>query len=168
MISIPRLIMDTGQNKSAPDVNIVPTIGAHIAALKSNLRPEDAAEVLQFGVTINKALWYSYRMAAIRKTALIDGEVAACWGCNGGLLGNKAVPWLMTTPLVHKVSPLKFTRIYINEVNEMLKIFPILSNYVDAKYSSAIRMLENAGFILFEPEPIGSYGALYRRFEIRA
>ncbi len=93
---------------------------------------------------------------------MIDGEVAACWGVHGSFLGNRAVVWLMTTPLVRKVSPLYFARLYQKEVAEMLKIFQRLENYVHAEYDSAIRLLEIIGFTVEEPEKIGM--GMYRKF----
>lgn len=156
--------MDDGNTAAPPAVSIVPTIPAHINALKANLRPEDAAEILRFGITINKALWYSYKHSLIRKTAMIDGEVVACWGLHGTFLGNTGQPWLMTTPGVKKVSPLKFTRIYQQEVMEMLKIFPKLVNYVDSGYANAVRLLEIIGFVVEEPKKMGTENGLYRKF----
>ncbi len=162
----PKLIMDEEHVVSRPVVSIVPTIPAHINALKANLRPEDAAEILRFGVTIQKALWYSYKHSLIRKSALIDGEVVACWGIHGTFMGNTGQPWLMTTPGVKKVSPLKFARIYQQEVMEMLKLFPRLVNYVDSEYASAIRLLEIIGFTVEEPQKMGTEGGLYRKFRL--
>lgn len=153
---------------TSAEVSIVDAIGPHTVSLKDNLRVQDAQEILRFGITVQHALWYSYKHSLIRKTALIDGTVAAMWGCHGTFMGTTGMPWLLTAPEVKKVSPLRFCRIYRNEVEKMLKIFPVLSNYVDATYGAAVRMLENAGFTLFEPEPMGNNGALYRKFEIRA
>lgn len=134
----------------SPTVAIVPTVPWHINALKENLRAEDAAEILSFGVTVQKALWYSYKYSLVRKTALIDGEVAACWGCGGVFMGSTGQPWLITTPEVRKVSPLKFCRIYQQEVLVMLKLFPRLEHYVDLEYSSAVRLLKNTGFTVHD------------------
>lgn len=156
---------DTSRSASAV-IKIVPATAAHIAELKQNLRPEDATEILRFGVTIQHALWYSYRRSLVRKTALIDGAVAACWGCHGVFMGNTAVPWLMTTHEVKKVSPLRFARFYQHEVLQMLRMFPKLENYVDSEYSAAIRLLEIIGFKVNEPEML--QGASVRKFEMRA
>lgn len=147
---------------SAPEITIVSTIGPHIAALKSNLRSEDEAEILRFGMSVQKALWYSYRQSLIRKTALIDGVIAACWGVHGVFMGNTGVPWLITTPEVKKISPLRFARIYQQEVLSMLNMFGKLENYVDPAYSSAIRMLEIIDFRVGEPEMLN--GVLVRKF----
>lgn len=156
--------MDEIKNPSVPAVTIMPTIPENIGELKCNLRAEDAAEILRFGVTIQHALWRSYRGSLISRTAFIDNKIAACWGCCGTFMGNTGICWLMTTPEVHKVSPLKFTRIYQREVIKMLKIFPRLENWVDQEYASAIRLLEIIGFTVEKPEKMGN--GFYRKFWI--
>lgn len=164
MISTPRLIMDDDHSKTIPIINIAPSEPWDVSKLRNNLRPEDENEILRFGVSIQYALWRSYRRALIRKTAFIDGQIAAMWGCGGTFLGNKGMVWLMTTPEVKKVSPLKFTRIYQEEVNNMLKMFKRLENYVDAEYDCAIRLLDIIGFTIEEPQKIGL--GMYRKFWI--
>jgi len=148
--------MDDGKKSIIPIISVINTTPAHINYIKKNLRTEDEAEILRFGVTVPHALWYSYKHSLVRKTALIDGIVAACWGIHGNLLGNKAFPWLMTTPEVNRVSPLKFARIYQQEVVEMLTKFNKLENYVDPSYSAAVRLLEIIGFKVEKPEKVGS------------
>lgn len=162
MHTIPRLIVDDGSGMSVPEVSIVPTVGAHIAALKANLRPEDEAEILRFGITVQKALWYSYRNSLVRKTALIDGVVAACWGIHGVFMGTTGVPWLITSPEVKRISPLRFARIYQQEVLSMLNMFSKLENYVDPAYTSAIRLLEIIDFEVGDPETLR--GVSVRKF----
>lgn len=164
MSSIPRLIMDTEKPTLAPMVTIVPTTPSHIAALKMNLRAEDAAEILCFGASIQQALWRSYRNSLMRKTALIDGVVAACWGVCGTFLGQVGQPWLLTSPEVKRVSPLFFARTYQKEVIGMREMFPCLENFVAAEYDAAIRLLDITGFSIDEPEKKGN--GMYRRFWI--
>lgn len=162
MQNTPRLITDDGQSMGAPEITIVPAIGAHIAALKANLRAEDEAEIVRFGITVQKALWYSYRNSLTRKTALIDGVVAACWGVHGVFMGNTGVPWLITTSEVRRISPLLFARIYQQEVLSMLKMFRKLENYVDPAYTSAVRLLEIIDFKVSDPEMLK--GVSVRKF----
>ena len=150
----------------APEITIVDSIPEHVGILKSNLRNEDANEILRLGMTIQYSLWRGYRDSVYRKTALVDGVPAAMFGVLGTLLGNKAQIWLMTTPDVYKVSPLRFARTYQEEVHKMLKIFQRLENFVDVEYHAAIRLLDIIGFNIGEPEPIGVGGAIYRHFWI--
>lgn len=150
----------------APEVTIIDSLPEHVAVLKSNLRAEDANEILRFGVSIQHALWRGYRQSVYRKTALIDGVPVAMWGCCGIMLGNKSQVWLLTTVDVHKISPLRFVRIYQDEVYKMLKLFPMLENYALAEYDAAIRLLDICGFSMDKPEPMGTHGAMHRKFWI--
>lgn len=140
----------------APMVTIVDAIGPHTISLKDNLRTQDADEILRFGITVQHALWQSYKTSVIRKTALIDGRVAAMWGVAGVFMGRVGVPWLLTSPEVKKVSPLRFCRIYQIEVMNMLKLFPRLENYVAMEYTAAIRLLEIIGFTVESPQKLGN------------
>ena len=126
----------------ALEINIVDSLPWHVSELKSNLREQDKNEVLGLGVSIQHALWYGYKNSVYRKTALIDGVPVAMFGVCGVLLGSKGLPWLLTSSDVNKVSPLKFARIYQEEVKKMLAIFPVLENLVDAEYTAAIRLLD--------------------------
>lgn len=160
-----RLVRNEEVIVARPVVEIVPTTPQHLRELAPNLREEDKAEILAFGLSLEKALWRSYKSSVMRRTALIDGEVAATWGVCGHFLGTVGAAWLLTGKAVNKVSPLKFTRIYQEEVKEMLRLFPSLCNIVDANHSAAIRLLSIVGFKLHPPEVMGKRGKLFIRFE---
>lgn len=148
-------------------VDIVESTPEHVRALAAELRPADRNEIEIYGFPTNKALWRSYKNSILRKTAFVEGKIAAMWGCGGTPMGEIGQPWLMTTDAVHQVSPLFFARVYQREVLKMLKLFPKLVNYVDAGYTSAVRLLDIIGFKLGEPEPLGK-GGLFRKFELEA
>lgn len=133
------------------DVQIVNSVPVHTRQLTKTLRDNDKLEAIRAGLDVNKAVWDSYHPALYRKTALIDGRVAAMWGVRGTPLGITGVPYLITGTEVQKVSPLRFAKIYIQEVQHMKKLFPVLENYVDAGYTGAVRMLLLAGFTLKGP-----------------
>lgn len=153
-------------NIKTPEIEILTTTPVHLRMLAEVLRPEDRQEILAFGASPEKGLWRSYRSSVLRKTAFVDGQIAAIWGLRGKFMGSTGQPWLLTSHAVHKISPLKFTRIYQQEVKQMLDLFPKLMNVVDASYISAIRLLDIVGFKIHEPEPWGTKGELYRKFEI--
>lgn len=147
---------------TSPIIEIVPTTIAHIRELGDTIREGDRREIESYGFSHHKGLWRSFKGGLNNKTALIDGRVAACWGCGGVYMGDKGQPWLLTSYEVYKISPLKFARIYQREVKNMLKLFPRLENYVDAQYDAAVRLLDIVGFTLEEPQALGN--GLYRRF----
>jgi hypothetical protein len=128
----------------------------HVKELSDTMREADKNELSKLGMQPHKALFYSFKFSLLRKTALIDDKVAAMWGVYGVPTGMTGQPYLLTSPLAESVSPLKFAKIYINEVNQMKKLFPVLQNYVDASYTGAIRMLRIAGFDL-EPVTLNNH-----------
>lgn len=152
---------------SKPVVEIVSTLPAYIPMLKDSLRDKDRAEIMNLGITPSRALWRSFRRSIMCKTVFVDGEIAAIFGISGEILGEIGRPWLLTSPAAEKVSPLRFVRIYQKEVEEMLKLFPYLASVVDASYDGAVRLLENVGFTVHEPQPLGPDNAAFRKFEMR-
>lgn len=145
-----------------PHISILSTTPEHLRALAMVLRPEDEGEILAFGISPAKALWRSYKGSIFSKTAFIGSDIAACWGCSGSFLGTTGQPWLLTSEAVRNISPLRFARIYQQEVHQMLEFFQILENYVGAEYDAAIRLLDIVGFTVGEPERKGN--GMYRRF----
>lgn len=150
-----------------PVVSIVPATAAHVRALGHCLRDEDAAEITCFDKEPHKMLWRGYKSSITARAALVDGEVAAMWGLGGVPLAETGNPWLMTSRACEKVAPLRFVRIYQEEVRKMLTVFPILVNFVAASYTKSIRVLENVGFYLEEPQPLGPHNTMFRKFTMK-
>jgi hypothetical protein len=73
------------------------------------------------------------------------------WGICGVHIGLIGHPYLITGYKALSVSPVRFAKIYIQEVQVMKRMFPVLENYVDAEYTGACRLLEIAGFTLEGP-----------------
>lgn len=129
-------------------LEIIPSTVCHVRELSKTIRPRDRQEAEALGFKANKMLFYSYRQALVRNTLLIDGKVAAMWGIVGQALGNIGQPYFVTGTEVEKLSPVRFARLYIKELQRMKHLFPVLENYVDGAYKGAVRMLEIAGFTL--------------------
>ncbi len=162
-----KIIVNDSFKMKTINISILQTIPQHLRELAKNLRKEDAAEILALGISPEKALWRSYKNSVYRKTAIINGKVAACWGVCGQMFGSYGIVWLLTSDAVKEISPLKFARLYQKEVNTMLQIFPEMGNYVDSRYSSAIRLLEIVGFnVNKQKERVGESGELFRKFKI--
>lgn len=136
-------------------IQIVQTIPAHLDYLSTHLRPGDAWEITCLGATPAEALRASYAGSIYARTGISDGRIAAVWGCGGSPLGGVGEPWLLTTADVERI-PVQFVKIARSEVGEMLRTFPVLSNYVATQYRQACRMLECVGFTLHEPVRIGA------------
>lgn len=155
-------------DKPRPVVTIVPSTTEHVRELANCLRAMDKIELDKvYGFPPHKALWRCFKGSFLRHTAFIDGKLAAMWGVGGTLMGQVGNPWLMTTDEVYKIPPLLFARTYQHEVLRMLKLFPVLTNYVDADYEAAIRLLDIIGFKLGEPELVGVHGEPFIKFEMK-
>ncbi len=128
------------------------------------MNAEDEAEMKALGMNPHRALWRSWKMSAVRKALIVDGEVAAIWGVVGGILGASGAVWLLTGPKVRQMSPIAVARIYKNEVREMLETYQVIENLVDCRYIGAIRLLKIAGFSFDDPVPIGRFQSSFIRF----
>jgi hypothetical protein len=127
-------------------IEVVPTELKHIRHLFTELRDKDRKEIEALGLKVNPAISKTYKNAVIKKTALVNNEVAAIWGVCGTPLGNLGRPFLLTTPLCETIPTRSFIDLYLQEVALMNSIFPVLENYVDASYIEAVRLLRMAGF----------------------
>lgn len=148
------------------DIVIVNTCPYHLRELAEAMTADSKDVASRLGYTPLKALWHSYRNSLYCKTGLIDGKIAAIWGLSGSMLAEVGKPWLIVSPEV-KQSPLRIAFIYRKELNNMLKLFPVLEEWCPADNEPSIRMLELMGFRVDKNiTPIG--GVEYRKAERRA
>lgn len=131
--------------------------------LAANLRADDAAEITGLDLDPTIVIRTSFRSAVWRRTAFVDGEIAAMWGLGGVLLSDEGAPWLLTTPAAERV-PVTFVKLARANVAEMMRDRRLLSNVVAASYVRACRLLALLGFTLDPPQPMGARGVLYQRF----
>lgn len=136
----------------------------HAKELSKTLRDDDQQEARALGHDPRKATFFAFRHGVLRKTALVEGKVAAMWGVCGSLLGQTGQPYLITGTEVSNVSSHAFAKIYRKEVLVMQDAFPILENYVDYRYEGAIRMLRLAGFRITGPYPMEPHGMMFLKF----
>lgn len=137
-------------------IEVVNSTLDHALTIRRDLREGDVLEAVRQGVNPWTGIVKAYKNACFRRTGLIDGIPAAIWGVTGNLLGTVGSPYLITSNRISMISPIRFAKIYIKELQVMKNMFPILVNYVDAEYKEACRMLELAGFKL-EPMTINDY-----------
>lgn len=115
----------------------------HIQPLALNLRYADVAEIHEAGFSTVRAIGGSFRRSLYRRTAFVNGEIAAMWGVGGVLTIGEA--WLLTTPAIEK-APWAFAREGKHEVANMLKLFYRLQLMVHCDYTAAIRLASLWGF----------------------
>lgn len=129
-----------------PDIQIVEATPSHIADLAANTNTRLMEMALRLGLSPKKALWYSYRHSFTRRTAFINGKIAAMWGCSGAPLGQIGSPWLVMSPEIEQ-HPFRVAFVYRKELQRMQQRFSILEDWVDETYDKAVRMLEIMGFV---------------------
>lgn len=151
-----------------PQIVIEQSVAAHVRLMGEAMREEDRREATLLGEVPHRLLWRSWKQSILKRSAFVEGEIAAMWGVSGDLLSGRGTPWLVTAPACERVTPLAFARVYRDELREMAKLFPVLENYVDSSYRSAIRMLEISGFEVGLPKAMNPTGALFRPFRLEA
>lgn len=137
-----------------------------VSLLGATMREADRKEAIALGLDPLEGLYYAYTHSVYRKTALVDGKIAAMWGIGGDLFGDVGRPYFVTGEGVYKISSLHFSKIYTKEVKSMKQFFPYLENYVDASYEGAVRMLKIAGFELTGPIQLGPNKSPFYRFSM--
>lgn len=127
-------------------LEIIQTTVEHLKSLDQNIRPKDRLEALRLGFEPIQALIQCHKYAIVRKTILIGGEVAAVYGVTGNLFSNRNTIYLATSNIVTQIPHITFVRIYIAELEELMKVFDRLDCFVDSQYSEAIKLIEFVGF----------------------
>lgn len=147
-------------------LRVEPATIEHVYALAKNLRDADRAEVEAAGMTARAAIRRCFRSGVMCSTAFVDGEIACMWGLAGTMISDVGHPFLLTTPAVER-APIALIKIGKNEVARMLRLRPVLFDYVAAEYSRAIGLLKLFGFTVHVPQPFGPTGAPFCKFELR-
>jgi len=135
-----------------------------INTLVASIREKDALEATRMGFTPRKALINCFKGAVIRKTILVNGNIAAMVGVVGQITSDTGYPYLVTGVHSEQISPLQFVRIYKQHIEEWSKIFPKMTGLVDFEYHEAVRLLKMAGFTIQSPIYLAPYEHLFSRF----
>jgi hypothetical protein len=139
---------------------LVPATEAHARALAPHLRAGDVAEIrATAGVGAEAGLLGSLRGTLAgggeAGALLIGGEVAALWGVRPLTdLRQVGVVWLLTGELVERHRHL-FAGLSMFVLAKLLDEYPVLCNWVDARYRRALRWARWTGAQLEEPRPFG-------------
>lgn len=146
-------------------ISIRESVPDDIHSLSSFLREPDRLEVLASGSTPFEALTESYKASTIRLSLLFNDKVIAMFGiAPKTILGERAVVWLLTAPEVEQIkfSFVKLSKIY---VKLFLERYPILENWVDGRYTQAIKWLKLLGAKFDWEQNVN--GVPFYHFEIR-
>lgn len=138
----------------------------HIAELAANMRAEDVEEVAAFGETPLSAVQAAMQVSRDAYAWTIDGKVAAMFGvASFQIMNHVGHPWLLSTPELVR-SPWRFlygSRLFVREWAQQ---WPVLVNYVDARYTVAVDWIKFMGFTVYDAEPWGPLQAPMRKFEM--
>lgn len=132
----------------APSVEISPTRLRDVLGFW--MRSLDAAEVLSSGgLSPRAALMESWAHSQYARTARINGEVAAVFGCSphpsSAILAPLAVAWCLTTPVVDR-HPITFFRHSKVITRDMAAQYGTLINFVPVWYKQALEWARRIGF----------------------
>lgn len=133
---------------------------SHVYSLARTLRAKDRMEVLALCSNVRRAMRGVFRSSFYRRTALVDGDVAAMWGMGCPLLSDTAQVWMLTAPPVERV-PVSYARLARQGVLDMLAVRRCLRGLVAADYPEAVGFLQLIGFTIHAPEPHGLRGELF-------
>jgi hypothetical protein len=151
----------------AVDLHIQTATPADAEALASLMRTQDVEELEACGLAPLEALSIALAVSDVAYTAFVDGEVAAMWGAHGWTVGGWGVPWLLTGRAIarHPKVLLKHSH---RCLQELTALYPTLFQFIDARYTGAVRWARWLGFQVFAAQPFGSEGlpfhpVVYRR-----
>jgi len=135
---------------ATPRYQIIEARHEHVWRLAGCLRDEDRAFAAAAGFAPRDLLFRMWRDSPYRRVAIIDGQVAALWGCYGMLLSPVGEAWLMTGPEIERL-PIAFVREARRELAAILESKTELVMAVDARSERAKRFLQMLGFQLEPP-----------------
>jgi hypothetical protein len=119
---------------------------ADVDYLSTNLRDEDRLEVLASHGSVKEALQECFEYSEECYTIIVTdtNEIAGIYGlCE--IDDMTGIPWLLTSPAIHKVW-LPFLRQSKQWVAEANLKYPVLTNACDERYTVALKWLKFVGF----------------------
>lgn len=155
-------------------ITIVPTTSPAFGKLASdaverladNLHLNDRRECEAMGNKPIQSLQSGLRVSTVSWAAVDEnGDLAALFGVVGlGLMSRQGAPWLL-----RRADAKAYKRAYLISpyyLEQMLSLYPVLTNYCGAWAHDSVRWLSRLGFVIGPPIPIGIHGEKMRRFEI--
>lgn len=138
---------------------IVPCTEELAHDLAPRLREADVLECMAAsGHGPLESLVGSIRASSYCRAMLFDGVCVAMWGVcpvpGDERLGGV---WLLGSEEL-KSHALTFWRLTRPELARCSRLFPILLNFVDARYAAALRWARRLGFEVHPPRPLGPEG----------
>ena len=149
-------------------VEIRQTVMEDAEYLARHLRPGDLREIAALGVPPRTAVVESVRTSDHVWTALHEGRVLMIFGVSE--LIYKEAPasiWALGTPECSKFKR-EMLRIGRSVVRDLLRTFPRMENWCDARYSESVRFVRHLGFTVDKPCEWGVNGEPFCHLHISA
>lgn len=139
-----------------------------ICAIKDHLRQEDKNEIWAATHKLpEESLLISYLISNKKFTIqLKTGEPIAVYGYCGSKKENKASIWLLGTDKITE-NKKSFYAISKPGISMILNEYPVLFNYVDARFDKSINWLKSLGAEIKEAAPFGLDDQPFHYFELR-
>ncbi len=128
-------------------VQVVEARLEHVSELAGRLRETDLEALRIAGMTATQALELCYQRSVMRRTAFLDGEVAAMWGCRGTMLGGAGDAWLFASEAISRVPRLAL-RMALGEMAAFRAVFNRMTGVVFAADPRACRFIEKLGGVI--------------------
>ncbi len=146
-------------------VRIRKTQMADAEYLAKHLRPGDLREIAALGVSPRTAVMESVR-ASDRVWTAFDKRVLMIFGVSDPLFSKTpAVIWALGTPECSRYKR-DMLRIGRAVVRNLLRSYPGLENWCDARYSESVRFVRHLGFTVEKPREWGVNGEPFCRLHI--
>lgn len=143
------------------------TMPEDVGLLANTMRDDDCLEVSAYGCSPLMALEVSVNNSMLCLTAEHGGAIAAMFGIcpNHGFISDRAEVWLLTGKEIENMK--KSFMVYSKRViTYFLQFYPVLENFVDARYLRSIHWLAWCGARFDEPVPLGVHGELFLHFTL--
>jgi hypothetical protein len=150
-----------------PEYTFHPATMADAEEMAPILRKEDREEVwASHKHTPLEALQYALNFSEECWVARADGKILCMFGiAKMTLLGDTATPWLLGSEEIPKHWR-HFLRYGRKVVNAWKERYPVLINFSDSRYITAVRWLRWLGFTIHDAKPFGPYGVPFHQISI--
>lgn len=140
-----------------------------VAPLALSMRESDRLEVLaSHGMNPVEMLRFSLQASILAFTAEYREYPVAMFGIStDSFVGDRAAVWLLTGEVVSSL-PITFVKVSRRVVSRFLELYPVLENWVDARYVKSLRWLERIGAHIDPPAPYGAEGLPFHHIVFRS
>ena len=145
-------------------ISLTPVSERDISDLLLDLLPEDRTEILAMGFNLEWGVRNSIE-TSLECVAIRGGDrLAAIFGVSQPIPLGDPQPWLLGTSLMRK-HPLVLLRISRKIISRWQRMFPYMTNHVDARHCIAVTWLKWLGATLTLDPEFGPYKRPFYRFE---